>query len=40
MSKYLNSSYWLTNYDDDDIIVNNMSDVQKRSLDLYKLAGF
>ena len=39
MSKYLNSSYWLTNYDDDDIIVNNMSDVQKRSLDLYKLAS-
>ena len=39
MKKYLNSSYWLTNYDDDDIIVNNMSDVQKKSLDLYKLAS-
>lgn len=39
MKKYLNSSYWLTNYDDDDIIVNNMSDVQRKSLDLYKLAS-
>ena len=39
MSKYNNSSYWLNDWEDDDSIINNMTDVQKKSLDLYKLAS-
>ena len=39
MNKYTNSSYWLSNYDDNKIIVDNMTDVEKKSLDLYKLAS-
>lgn len=39
MSKFSNSSYWLSKYDDDDSIINNMTDVEKKSLDLYKLAS-
>ena len=39
MSKYLNSSYWMNDWDDDDIIVDNLSDNEKKSLDLYKLAS-
>ena len=39
MSKYLNSSYWMNDWDDDDIITNSMTDVEKKSLDLYKLAS-
>ena len=37
--KYGNSSYWLKDWEDDDIIVNTMSDVQKKSHDIYKLAA-
>ena len=39
MSKYGNSSYWLKDWDDDDIVVDTMSDVEKKSHDLYKLAA-
>jgi hypothetical protein len=39
MNKYNNSSYWLNDWEDDDSIINNMTDVQKKSLDLYKLAS-
>ena len=39
MNKYNNSSYWLNDWEDDDTIINNMTDVQKKSLDLYKLAS-
>jgi hypothetical protein len=39
MSKYFNSSYWMNDWDDDDIITNSMTDVEKKSLDLYKLAS-
>lgn len=39
MSKYGNSSYWLSDWDDDDIVVSTMSDVEKKSHDLYKLAA-
>ena len=39
MNKYNNSSYWLNDWDDDDIITKNMTDVQKKSSDLYKLAS-
>jgi len=38
MTKY-NSSYWLSDWDDDDIIVDTMNDVEKKSHDLYKLAS-
>ena len=38
MSKY-NSSFWYDDFDTDDIIIDNLSDVQKKSLDLYKLAS-
>ena len=33
------SSYWLSDWDNDDIIVENLNDVEKKSLDLYKLAS-
>ena len=39
MSKYNNSSYWMNDWDDDDIIVDQLSDNEKKSLDLYKLAS-
>ena len=38
MTKY-NSSYWLSDWDDDDIIVDTMNDVEKKSHNLYKLAS-
>ena len=38
MSKYGKSSYWLRDWDDD-IIVDTMNDVEKKSHDLYKLAA-
>ena len=39
MSKYGNSSYWLQDWEDDDIVVDTMSDVEKKSHDLYKLSS-
>ena len=39
MSKYGNSSYWLKDWEDDDIVVETMNDVEKKSHDLYKLAA-
>jgi len=39
MSKYNNSSFWYDDFDTDDIIVNQLSDTEKKSLDLYKLAS-
>lgn len=39
MSKYGKSSYWLQDWDDDDILVENMTDVEKKSHDLYKLSA-
>jgi len=39
MSKYNNSSYWLQDWDDDDIVVDTMNEVEKRSHDLYKLSS-
>ena len=39
MSKYGKSSYWLQDWDDDDIIVDTMTDVEKKSHDLYKLSA-
>jgi hypothetical protein len=39
MSKYGNSSYWLQDWDDDDIVISTMSDVEKKSHDLYKLSA-
>ena len=39
MSKYGKSSYWLQDWEDDDIVVDTMSDVEKKSHDLYKLAA-
>ena len=38
MSKY-NSSFWYDDFDTDDIIVDQLSDKEKKSLDLYKLAS-
>ena len=38
MSKY-NSSFWYDDFDTDDIITNQLSDTEKKSLDLYKLAS-
>ena len=39
MSKYKNSSYWLQDWENDDILVESMDDIQRKSLDLYKLAS-
>jgi hypothetical protein len=39
MNKYNNSSYWLSDWDDDDIVIDTMNDVEKKSHDLYKLAS-
>jgi len=36
--RYNNSSYWLKDWENDDIVVNTMDDVEKKSYDLYKLA--
>jgi len=33
------SSYWLSDWENDDIIVENLNPVEKKSLDLYKLAS-
>ena len=41
MSKYSykpHASYWLRDWEDDDILVTNMNDVERKSHDLYKLA--
>jgi hypothetical protein len=39
MSKYGNSSYWLKDWEDDDSITTVMSEVEKKSNDLYKMAA-
>lgn len=39
MSKYNSSSYWLSDWENDDIITETLNDVEKKSLDLYKLAS-
>ena len=39
MSKYNNSSFWYDDFDTDDIIIDQLSDTEKKSLDLYKLAS-
>ena len=39
MKKYGNSSYWLQDWDDSDIVTNTMSELQKKTHDLYKLAA-
>ena len=39
MSKYNNSSFWYDDFDTDDIIVDQLSDKERKSLDLYKLAS-
>ena len=39
MSKYNNSSYWLSDWDDDDIVVDTMNDSEKKSHDIYKLSA-
>ena len=39
MSKYGNSSYWLKDWEDDDIISDTLTDVERKSNDLYKLAA-
>jgi len=37
--KYNHSSFWYDDFDTDDIIVDQLSDKEKKSLDLYKLAS-
>ena len=39
MNKYNTSSYWYDDFQTDDIIVDQLSDKEKKSLDLYKLAS-
>ena len=39
MKKYGNSSYWLQDWEDDEIVVGTMNDFEKKSHDLYKLAA-
>ena len=34
-----NSSFWYDDFETDDIIIDNLSEIQKKSLDLYKLAS-
>ena len=34
-----NSSFWYDDFDTDDIIVDQLSDKEKKSLDLYKLCS-
>ena len=39
MNKYGNSSYWLKDWEDDDIVNTTMNDVERKSNDLYKMAA-
>src|SRR5210317_357246 len=39
MSKFGNSSYWLNDWEDDDIVIDTMSVEEKKSHDLYKLSA-
>jgi hypothetical protein len=39
MKKYGNSSYWLSNWEDDDIVVSTMNETERKSHDIYKLAS-
>ena len=39
MIQKTNSSYWLSDWDDDDILTDSMTDVEKKSHNLYKLAS-
>ena len=39
MSKYNNSSYWLSDWDDDDILIDSMNDTEVKTHNLYKLAS-
>jgi len=39
MSKYNNSSYWLQDWENDDMLVDTMTDMEKKSHDVYKLAS-
>ena len=34
-----NSSFWYNDFETDDIIIDNLSDTEKKSLDLYKLTS-
>ena len=36
---YYNSSFWYNDFETDDIIIDNLTDTEKKSLDLYKLAS-
>ena len=37
--KKTHSSYWLSDWNDDEILVDSLNDIEKKSLDLYKLAS-
>ena len=39
MKKYGNSSYWLSDWEDDDIVVSTMDTYQRKSHDIYKMAS-
>lgn len=39
MSKYNNSSYWLSDWDDDDILIDSMNEQEAKTHNLYKLAS-
>ena len=39
MSKYGKSSYWLQDWEDDDILVSSMDTLERKSHDIYKLAA-
>ena len=39
MNKYGNSSYWLSDWEDDNIVVDTMNEAEKKSNDLYKLSA-
>lgn len=39
MRKYGNSSYWLSEWDDDDIITSTMNKAERKTNDIYKLAS-
>ena len=32
-----NSSYWLQDWEDDDIVIDSMTEIEKKSNDIYKL---
>ena len=34
-----NSSYWLQDWEDDDIVIDSMTEIEKKSNDIYKLAS-